>query len=154
MLARERKEPCSLLPTSEGGLCLQSVTVLLLSNPLPEEALLTQSPGRTSVQAIFDLKGCLLFLGKLSLTFSCGTLWFVSPSPLRRLRKNSPSASVLPVEGHLFGFGQRKLDSNPHFWGYPVVKIPCFHCSGHGFDSWSVCMPHGMAKERRKSHSS
>ena len=30
-----------------------------------------------------------------------------------------------------------KRETFQHFPGGPVVKNPCFHCRGHGFDPWS-----------------
>ena len=37
-----------------------------------------------------------------------------------------------------------------YFPGGPVVKAPCFHYRGHGFDSWlgKFCMPFGVAKKK------
>ena len=39
--------------------------------------------------------------------------------------------------------------------GSPVVKTPCFHCRGHGFDPWSkgtkIRMLHSTAKKRKEN---
>ena len=46
----------------------------------------------------------------------------------------SPNLTPLPV--FLFLCGTPSKPFSRDFPGHPVVKTPCFHCRGHGFDPW------------------
>ena len=45
-----------------------------------------------------------------------------------------------------------KINKCWDFPGGPVVKTPCFHCRGHGFDPWlgKIPMPHGVTGKKKK----
>ena len=102
-LARDGRSLPSPLPTSERSLCLGSVTVLPAEHrQLPEGGPAHPVLGEPVCRLCLISKGCLLFPWQIKVLFSHGTLRFVCvPSSLNGLSKHSPSASVLPVEGHL-----------------------------------------------------
>ncbi|XP_061263059.1 copper chaperone for superoxide dismutase isoform X1 [Bos javanicus] len=102
-LARDGRSLPSPLPTSERSLRLGSVTVLPAEHrPLPGGGPAHPVLGEPVCRLCLISKGCLLFPWQIKVLFSRGTLRFVCvPSSLNGLSKHSPSASVLPVEGHL-----------------------------------------------------
>ena len=131
-LARDGRSPPSLLPTSEGGLCLQSVTVLPAEHrPLPEGGPAHPVLGEPVCRLFLISKGCLLFPWQIKVLFSHGTLWFVSPPPLRGLRKNTAPLLLSSLSrATSWLWRQRKLDSNPHTSG--ATQWLRFHASTAG----------------------
>ena len=60
--------------------------------------------------------------------------WLPTTSPVVERGVTSYTARNLWLRDHLGCFSQKW--SHQDFPSFPVVKIPCIYCGGHGFDPW------------------